>query len=218
MLEREGGFRVVADAGSVVDALRACGPQHPQVVVMDLSIPGCDGIDGTREVLRNWPKSRVLVLSAYQDDHFVIGAIKAGARGFVVKRASSDKLVEALKTVAAGGVYLSSEVSHCLFETVSAGPLPQTTSLAPLTPREEQILKLVADGNTSKEIAASIHLSPETVRSHRKTLMRKLGVHNVAELTQAASKEGLIRRYDNTIGGTSPTAPPLSPHQALEKP
>jgi DNA-binding NarL/FixJ family response regulator len=195
VLERDGGFRVMADAGSVVDALRACGPQQqPQVVVMDLSIPGCDGIDGTREVLRNWPRSRVLVLSAYQDDQLVIGAIKAGARGFVVKRASSEKLFEALKTVAAGGVYLSSEVSHCLFETVSGGSAPQVPATQ-LTPREGQILRMIADGKTSKEIASSIHLSPETVRSHRKTLMRKLGVHNVAGLTQVALKEGLIRRY-----------------------
>jgi len=192
VLERTGDFRVVGDAANIGEALKL-REKNPHVVVMDLSIPGCDGIDGTREALKTWPRSSVLVLSAHSDDQSVISAIKAGARGFVVKMSSADKFCEALKTVAAGGVYLSSEVSHCLLETFSNGGA--VTALSQLSQREVQVLKLVASGNTSKDIAASIGLSPETVRSYRKTLMKKLGVHNVAGLTQIALKEGVVRGF-----------------------
>ncbi len=203
VLEATGDFTIVDDVANVNDALGVCRKSAPQVVLMDLSIPGRDGIDGTREILKLSPNSRIVILTAFSDDQSVVSAIRAGARGFVLKRATSDRLFEAVKTVAAGGVYLSPEVSHCLFDSLQPGKEPtQGGMLQVLTHRELQVLRLIAEGNTSKEIAAMMTLSPETVRSYRKSVMKKLRVHNVAALTQIAINEGVVRQL--TAGDAAP--------------
>jgi DNA-binding NarL/FixJ family response regulator len=132
----------------------------------------------------------------YDDEHSVVSAVKAGARGFVLKRASDDDLVYAIRTVAQGGSYLSPRVSDKLFQRIQNGTIDSRTMAAPLaerSPREIQVLRLIAEGKTSKEIAVLLDLSVQTIRSYRKTMMKKLNLNNVAGLTQLALSTGLTR-------------------------
>jgi two-component system secretion response regulator SsrB len=142
------------------------------------------------------PQTRVLIVSFYDDENAVLSAIRSGARGFVLKRASAGDLIDALRTVALGGSYLSWQVSARLLDRVQSGELQLRASIAPvekLSPREQQILRLIADGKTSKDIAVLLDLGEQTVGSYRKTLMKKLGVNNVAGLTRMALSAGLMQ-------------------------
>jgi DNA-binding NarL/FixJ family response regulator len=161
---------------------------------MDLSLPGLNGIEATSEIVRLFPDIRVVVLSMYDDDQSVVGAIRAGARGFVLKQASLSELIEGLHTIAKGGSYLSPQVSDRLLARIQRGNVdssPVSPVIAGLTPRELQVLRMVAGGKTSKEIAEALDLGVQTVRSYRKTMMKKLGVNNIASLTHLALAAGL---------------------------
>ena len=187
ILERDSEFRVVGEAESGADAVQLCKKTHPELVIMDIDLPGMNGIEATAEILRHSPQTRVLIVSVYDDENAVLSAIRSGARAFVLKRNSSDDLIDALRAVALGGSYLSSQVSARLLDRIQSGELQLRTSQAPLqklSPREQQVLRLIADGKTSKDIAVLLELGEQTVRSYRKTLMKKLGVNNVAGLTQ----------------------------------
>jgi DNA-binding NarL/FixJ family response regulator len=147
---------------------------NPDLVIIDIG--GMNAIKATTEILQHSPQTRVLIVCVYDDENVVLSAIRSGARGFLLKRASSGDLLDALRNMALGGSYLSSQVSGRLLERFRSREL--TTSQAPveiLSPREQQTFRLVADGKTSKEIAVVLDLSTQTVRSYRKTLTRKLG-------------------------------------------
>jgi DNA-binding NarL/FixJ family response regulator len=163
---------------------------------MDIGLPGLNGVETTQEILRFHADCKIVILSMYDDENSVMGAIRAGARAFILKRASDMDLVEALRMVAAGGIYLSPQVSDQLLVRIQKGDLESHqahSALGVLSPRELQVLRLVADGKTSKEIATLLELSEQTVRSYRKTMMKKLGVNNVAGLTQLALSNGLTK-------------------------
>ena len=196
ILERGSEFRVVGEVETGTDAVQFCRKSHPDLVIMDIGLPGMNGIEATTEILRHSPQTRVLILSMYDDESSVLGAIRSGARAFVLKRASSGDLVDALRTVARGGSYLSSQVSDRLLTRIQRGDLQLRSNKVPLevlSPRELQVLRLVAEGKTSKDIAVLLDLGLQTVRSYRKTLMKKLGVNNVAGLTQMALAAGVTR-------------------------
>ncbi|GAB4371756.1 MAG: response regulator transcription factor [Bryobacter sp.] len=193
---RGGDFVVVAEADSGLDAVQKVRQHRPDVVLIDIEIPGLNGIEATAEILREQPETKVLMLSMHDDEHSVVSAVKAGARGFVLKRASDDDLIYAIRTVAQGGSYMSPRVSDRLFQRIQNGNLDASTTatpLADLSPREIQVLRMIAEGKTSKEIAVMLDLSVQTVRSYRKTLMKKLNLNNVAGLTQLALSTGLTR-------------------------
>lgn len=202
LLEASGEFRVVGEAETGGQAVALAARTRPHLVVMDLSLPGIDGIEATVELLRESPQSRVVILSMYDDEASVVQAMRNGARGFVIKKASHADLLAALRTVARGGTYLSPEVSDRFLDCVRKGDFRRRDSsvLSVLTPRELQVMRLIAEGRTSKEIASLLELSLETVRGYRKTLMRKLNVNNVAALTQIALTEGLARRAGRGVG------------------
>ncbi len=163
---------------------------------MDIGLPGLNGVETTQEILRVHGDCKIVILSMHDDENSVVGAIRAGARGFILKRASDMDLLEALRMVAAGGIYLSPQVSDRLLTRIQKGDLESkqgNSALDALSPREVQVLRLVAEGKTSKEIATLLDLSEQTVRSYRKTMMRKLGVNNVAGLTQLALSTGLTQ-------------------------
>jgi DNA-binding NarL/FixJ family response regulator len=194
MLERSGDFRVVGEAEDGAEAVRLCRQTSPQIVLMDLAMPGVNGIEATAEIVRNVPGSRVVFLSAVDDEGSVVKAIRGGARGFVLKRASLGDLLEALRTVANGGSYLSPQVSDRLLVRIQKGDLESgnaSSALDGLSPRELQVMRMIATGLTSKEIAQRLDLGVETVRSYRKTLMKKLNLNNVASVTQVAISAGL---------------------------
>ncbi len=189
-------LEVVGETDSGVDAVQLVRKLRPDVVMMDINLQGMSGIEATTEMLRHNPDTRVMMLSMYDDEHSVISAVKAGARGFVLKRASDGDLIQALRMVAQGGTYLSPKVSDRLLDRIQKGTVDESTQalpLADLSPREVQVLRLVAEGKTSKEIAVMLDLSVQTIRSYRKAMMKKLNVNNVAGLTQLALSTGLMR-------------------------
>jgi DNA-binding NarL/FixJ family response regulator len=167
---------------------------HPDVVIMDIGLPGMNGIEATIEVLRHTPNAKIMILSMYDDENSVVAAFRAGARAFLVKKSSSADLLDALKAVSKGGSYLSSQVSDHLLTRIQRGdlePKGQGGPLDSLSPREQQVLRLVSEGKTSKDIAVMLDLGLQTVRTYRKTLMKKIGVTNIASLTQVALAAGI---------------------------
>jgi DNA-binding NarL/FixJ family response regulator len=196
ILQRAPEFVVAGEADHGAEAVRLTKTLRPEIVLMDIGLPGMNGIEATREILRHCPEVKVVVLSMYDDEHSVVSAVRSGARAFVLKKASDSDLLDALRTVAKGGSYLSPQVSDKLLHCIQRGDLDTKGSssvLDSLSPRELQVMRLVAEGKTSKEIATLLDLGLQTVRSYRKTMMKKLGVTNVAELTQIALASGLTR-------------------------
>jgi DNA-binding NarL/FixJ family response regulator len=197
ILEGSEEFRVVAEAETGAEAIQICKAMHPEIVLMDISLPDLNGIEVTLEILRYVPETKIIVLSMHDDEQTVVGAIRSGARAFVLKRASAeDDLFDALRTVAKGGSYLSPQVSDRLLTRIQRGDIESKSlpsALEGLSPRELQVLRLVAEGKTSKEIANILDLGLQTVRTYRKTMMKKIGVSNVAGLTQIAVSAGITR-------------------------
>jgi len=195
ILSRDPEFCVVGEAENGPDALHFVKTHHPALVLMDIGLPGLNGVETTAEILRHCPECKVVILSMYDDENTVVGAVRSGARGFILKKVSDTDLLEALRVVALGGAYLSPQVSDRLLNRIQKGDLEsrQPSVLEGLSPREVQVLRLVAEGKTSKEIATVLDLKEQTVRSYRKTMMKKLGVNNVAGLTQLALSTGLTQ-------------------------
>ena len=194
ILTRTSEFSVIGEAENSEDALESCRSLRPDIILMDIGLPGLNGIETTTEILRRFPQAKVMILSMYDDEHSVVSAIRSGARAFVLKKASEIDLLDALRTVAKGGSYLSPQVSDRLLHRIQRGEMdasPASGAIEGLSPRELQVLRLVAEGKTSKEIAALLDLGLQTVRSYRKTMMKKLGVNNVASLTQLALAAGV---------------------------
>ena len=205
ILERTSEFRVVGEAENGPAAVEICRQTAPHMVLMDIGLPGMNGIEATTELMRHCPAVKVVVLSMYDDENSVVGAIRAGARAFVLKKASSNELLEAMRIVAQGGSFLSAQVSDRLLTRIQRGESPKNdpAPLASLSPRELQVLRLVAEGKTSKDIALMLDLGLQTIRSYRKTMMKKLGVNNVAGLTQLALASGITQLNKpnaNTLG------------------
>src|SRR3954467_4680294 len=196
ILKHSEEFHVMGEAETGSDAVQICRRSRPAIILMDIGLPGLNGIEATTEILRHCPETKIVILSMYDDEHSVVSAIRSGARAFVLKKASDNDLLDALRTVAKGGSYLSPQVSDRLLNRIQRGDLESqklTPALEGLSPRELQVLRLVAEGKTSKEIAVMLDLGLQTVRSYRKTMMKKLGVNNVAGLTQLALSAGLTR-------------------------
>lgn len=194
LLERSADFHVVGEAETGSDAVSQAKKLHPDLILMDIGLPGMNGIEATIEVLRHCSKTKVMILSMYDDENSVVAAFRSGARGFLLKKASSADLVDALRTVSKGGSYLSSQVSDHLLTRIQRGDLESKGMSSPvdgLSPREQQVLRMVAEGKTSKDIAVMLDLGLQTVRTYRKTLMKKIGVTNIAALTQVALAAGL---------------------------
>ena len=206
LLDRGGEFIVAGEAESGTEAIQICTEIHPDVVLMDIGLPGLNGVDATTELLRNCPNAKVIILSMYDDEESVVSSIRAGARGYVVKRASSGDLLEALRAVARGSSYLSPNVSERLLSRIRRGEETETAGrhplLSQLTPREFQVLGMIVEGKASKEIAVTLSLGVETVRSYRKTMMKKLNVNNVAGLIRVALAAGLASKIQQGVFGS----------------
>jgi DNA-binding NarL/FixJ family response regulator len=185
LLEDEPGIQVVGEAGDGSEAIHLAQELKPQVIVMDMSMPGLNGIQACVEILKVLPKTAILMLSMYSEEAQVRNAIKAGAKGYVLKNAVDVDLASAIRDVAAGkrvvGPGLLSDINVENDETAEK-----------LTPRERQILQLIAEGKSNKEIAALLELSPNTVAVHRANLMDALGIHRTAELVLYAVRKGLV--------------------------
>jgi DNA-binding NarL/FixJ family response regulator len=204
LIEQSGEFRVIAEAENGIDALGIYKRLSPDVVVVNINSHALNGIEAATQILKTWEGARVLLLSLLDDEEATVTALRSGARGMVRKRASSQDLLDALRIVASGGSYFARQVTE--HPTVGLEDEAVTQDDPPpaakrLTARELEVLRLVTTGQTSKEIAERLTLSVETVRSYRKSMMRKLGVKNIATLIHVALREGLSR-WTKHVSGT----------------
>ncbi|MFA5161987.1 MAG: response regulator transcription factor [Elusimicrobiales bacterium] len=175
----------------LLDMVQA-NPDLADVFLIDISMPLLNGVETTRRLLRTRSKSKVVMLSMHDDSPSVEKALKAGARGFIVKLSNSDEIIQAVREVNAGRFYLCPKVSKYVVQGfLGQGPMPAPSSLPTLTPKEREVLQLIAEGYSSKEIAAEFGLSLNTVHVHRNNIMRKLDIHKQAELIRYALKEGI---------------------------
>jgi len=194
LLAQNPAFEIVAEVDNGRDAVRAVGALQPDLVLMDLSMPGMDGLTAIREVKRRYPDVRVLVLTVHKTEEYIRSALEAGASGYVLKDASRQELLMAIQTLQVGKTYISPAVS----ERVISGYLDggKTSGVQPasdgLTQRERQVLKLVAEGRRNKDIADFLCISVKTVEKHRANLMRKLNLHTASALTAFAIENGMV--------------------------
>jgi two-component system response regulator NreC len=183
---------VVGEALDGDEALALTEALQPDVVLMDIAMPGMDGLEATRRIKTRWPQVEVLVLTMHRSDEYFFEMLRAGASGYVLKSAEIGELVNAVRLVSRGEVYLYPTMARQLVQDflsrADESPVPESS----LSPRENEILKLLAEGYSSKEIAAKLVISPSTVHTHRSNLMSKLGLSNRRELIQYARKRGLL--------------------------
>jgi DNA-binding NarL/FixJ family response regulator len=191
VIEAGGDLTVVAEAKDGREAVALAREHHPDVAVIDLRMPGVSGEEATRRITRRERHTKVLVLSAHEEWDRVRSALEAGALGYVVKSAAASELVDAIHALCDGRAYLSPAVAHQVVDAFGVGGAPPSP-LGQLTEREREVLALIAEGLSSKEIAARLGHSPKTAETHRASLMRKLGVHKTSALVRIAIREGLV--------------------------
>ena len=192
LLERQPGIRVVGEAVSGWDAVQQARELSPHIVVMDVTLPGLNGIEATREIISAVPGTKVVGLSVHADKRFVVEMLRAGAVGYLLKTSAFDELVNAITVTAQGQVYISPHIAPHIVGAFQNEPAKQTPSVyAILTAREREVLQLLAEGHTTKSIALTLHISQKTVEVHRQNLMEKLCIHNLADLVKCALREGL---------------------------
>jgi DNA-binding NarL/FixJ family response regulator len=189
ILERE-GLTVVGEAENGHDAIELARRLKPDVVVMDIAMPQLNGIDATRRLVAELPNVKVIALSMNSDRRYVVAMFEAGASGYLLKNCASSELVQAVSAVARNLTYISPSVASTMVESRSASPSQPKLPRA-LSPREREVLQLIAEGCGSKEIAARLGVAVPTVETHRRQLMDKLGLRTIAELTKYAVREGL---------------------------
>jgi two-component system response regulator NreC len=188
LLERD-NLEIVGEASDGYEAVRLARDLRPDAAVLDFSMPLLNGMEAAREIPRVSPHTRTVLLTMHTEDHYVLEAIRAGITGYVVKTAAAADLVRAIQEVSRGHMYLSPGISRVLADAYLAGSDPQAD---PLTSRERQVLQLVAEGKTTKEIAHLLGVSGKTVETHRTRMMDKLGIHNTAGLVRYAIGRGMI--------------------------
>jgi len=191
LLDSQPDVEVVAETGDGRSAVQLAAEHLPDIVVMDVSMPDLNGMDATRQIMTNAPQGKapkVIGLSAHSDEHFAQQMLNAGASGYVVKHAAFPEMMEALSTVLAGRTYVSSTLPNAAKAATAAN---DASTEGKLSPREREILQLLAEGKAMKEIASVLGVSIKTVETHRRTMMSKLGLYSVAELTKYAIREGV---------------------------
>ena len=195
LLERHPDLSVVGEAANGREAVEVATRESPHVVVMDISMPILNGIEAARRITSELPRTAVIVLSVHSDEAYILRALKAGARGYLLKDSAEADLIQAVRAVSAGKAYFSPTVSKVLAEDYVRQVRQQGVDdpYDLLTPRERELLQLIVELKPTKEIADLLHLSPHTVDTHRSNLMQKLNVHSIPELILYAVRKGLIR-------------------------
>ncbi len=192
LLAEEPGFEVVGEAGDGREGLRMVSELSPDVVVMDVGMPDLNGVEATRQVVRDHPDVKVVALSMHAERRFVTGMLEAGAAGYVLKGAAFEELVEAIRAVRAGRVFTSQKITDMVLSDFVRGlGRGEPATASPLTPREREVVQLLAEGKGSREVADSLNISVNTVDTHRRRAMEKLELSSLAELTKYAIREGL---------------------------
>jgi DNA-binding NarL/FixJ family response regulator len=191
LLERLPGISVIAEANDGREVLRFVKQHKPHLVLMDIAMPALNGLEATRHVAKKFPNVRVIILSTYGDEEHVCQALHAGAAGYLLKGADLEELELAIRSVAQGETYLSPPVSKAVIMEYLRRTNADLSPRERLSPRQAEILQLIAEGNTAKQIALELNISVKTVETHRTVLMRRIGVRDLAGLIRYAVKIGL---------------------------
>jgi DNA-binding NarL/FixJ family response regulator len=189
LLERQ-GFQVVCEASDGQEALRLAAKNKPDVAIMDVSMPIMNGVDAAREMTKSSPKTRVILLTQHDEDQYVTEALRAGVQGYVLKNQAVEDFVHAIQEVCRGSVYLSPNISRAVVDAYLSKTYDSTDILSG---RERQVLQLVGEGKSTKDISVHLGISVKTAESHRARLMKKLDIHETATLVRYAIRRGLIQ-------------------------
>ncbi|HLG15498.1 MAG TPA: response regulator transcription factor [Blastocatellia bacterium] len=193
LLQKIDGLEVVGETGDGREALDLVKTHGPDVVLMDITMPGLNGLEAAERIAKERPKTRVIILSMHATEEYVMQALRAGAAGYLLKEAALAELEIAIRSVARGETYLSPAISRHVVEAYMRRVGGETGPLEQLTPRQREILQLIAEGATTKQIASRLNISGKTVETHRAQLMERLGIHDVAGLVRYAVRVGLVK-------------------------
>ena len=192
LLSFQSDIEVVGEATNGEEAIHRVGELKPDIILMDIAMPGINGLEATQHICRQYPNSRVIILSQHEDRQYVVPLLQAGASGYILKRAIGEDLYSAIRKVYLGETYLDPALNTIIIEEIRQ-PLSKQTALPdPLTQREMEILKYIVLGSSNSQIAVKLSLSTKTVEWHRSNLMNKLNTHNVADLVRYALQHGLV--------------------------
>ena len=192
LIEEQRNMTVVAEAEDGRSAVRLATKLSPDIIVMDISMPGLNGIDATRQITAESPGIKVIALSMHADRNFVVEMFKAGAAGYLLKDCAFEELILAIRAVSSKKAYLSSKLSDTMIKDyVNLFPKKKLSAFSALTAREREVLQLLAEGKGTREVAAKLNVSTKTVETFRRLIMKKLDIHSVAELTKYAIRAGL---------------------------
>jgi DNA-binding NarL/FixJ family response regulator len=193
-LERSKSIEVVGEAADGREAVRLAEELEPEIVIMDVAMPLLNGIEATAQITKRNPNTRVIILSVHADESYILRALNAGARGYLLKEATEDDLLPAVRSVQSGKPYFSPSIAKILLEDyirmLQQNQLQDSYDL--LSQREKEVLQLLAEGKSNKEVAQILNLSPHTIDSHRTNMMQKLGLHNTAEIVLYAVRKSII--------------------------
>jgi DNA-binding NarL/FixJ family response regulator len=193
LLEKQADLEVVGEAENGRKAVQMAQEKKPDVVVMDVSMPDLNGIEAATQIKESLPETRVIALSMHSDKRFVMGMLRAGAAGYLLKDCASQELANAIAQVAAGKKYLSPEITGVVIDDfLQGGSSGEDAAVASvLSAREREVLQLIAEGWSTKQIASHLYVSIKTIETHRRQIMKKLDLHSIADLTKYAIREGL---------------------------
>ncbi len=198
LLGKETDLRIVGEAADGQEAVRLAEKLKPDVVVMDIGMPGLNGMDATRQIKAVHKTCKIIALSMHTDRRYIVGMLRSGASGFLLKSSAFEELAQAIKTVMTDHDYLSPSVSRTVIEQCRLQvPQDEQSAFSILSDRERQVLQQIAEGSSTKEIAANLSIGCKTVETHRRRIMEKLGLRGVAELTKYAICEGLTSRENS---------------------
>ncbi len=193
LLEKQSDMMVVGEGVNGLEAIKLAKEKKPDIMVIDIAMPELNGIAAAKRISTEFPKIKILALSMHSDHHFVTEMLEAGAAGYMLKDSAFPELANAIRTIMAGGLFISPRIAGNVLEEFAhrSNPKIKTHHRIELSPREKEILQMIAEGKSSKDIAAVMVISVKTVETHRQHLMNKVGAHNVATLTKYAIREGL---------------------------
>ena len=189
LLSESEQMNIVGDAADGEESVRKVEELSPDIVVMDIGLPKMNGLEATRVILEEHPSTRIIVLTIYDNKEYALQALRSGARGYLIKNAPSEELIDAIETVHMGGLFFPEEVSQMVVQQLA--DQSETEERPELTRRESQVLALIAEGLSNRDIASRLSVSVRTVETHREHVMRKLDIHSVAGLTKYAINQGL---------------------------